>query len=251
MKKGMKIFSAVLPLITVALIFALWALLANSLDDEIVLPTVKDTVGEFFALFKSKDFYAAYGNTLLRTVIAFAVSFIIAFVLAYVGFRFEPVKKAIEPIIRIIRSFPTIAMVLWLALFVSSEVAPIIVTSFVVLPTLYASVSEELNGVDVKLIEMCEVFNVKKSETLKKVILPPLLERTVSLCGSGISLNLKLMVAAETLAETPRVIGFLMKQSKFDFNTARLLGLVLVSVLTAVVIEAVFLFIAGRLRRWK
>ena len=251
MKRTAKIIGYVLPFVTVGIIFAVWAIVANSLKDEIVLPTVKDTVRETFAMFKEKEFYVAYFNTLLRTAISFLISFAAAFILAYFCYKSEYFKKAVNPIILIIRSFPTIAMVLWLALFVDSSVAPVIVTGFVVLPTLFSSLYGYLKEVDKNLIEMCSVFGVSKSDTLKKVILPPLIGKTTELCGAGISLNLKLMVAAETLAGAARAIGFLMKREKADFETAKLLALVLIVVLTAIIIETAFTFIAGRLKKWE
>ena len=164
------------------------------------MPTVGETVAALLGLFKSAEFYVAYFNTLLRSVIAFFISFTLAFIFAFSAYKSEKARRALKPLIVIIRALPTIAVVLLLVLWTSSKIAPIIVTMLVVFPTLYNNLYAALMGIDKDLNEMCKVFGVSEKKRLKKVVFPQIAPEFISAAGAGLTLNLKLMVAAEVLA---------------------------------------------------
>ena len=146
MKKQDKLLNALLPFLTVAVIFGLWGLAAAKVDSEYVLPTVGDTFAALWELLKSAEFYRAYFGTLLRSIFAFAIAFSLAFIAAFVAYKCDKAKRALKPLIVIIRALPTIAVVLLLVLWTSSFVAPVIVTFLVVFPTLYNNLYAALCG---------------------------------------------------------------------------------------------------------
>ena len=78
--------------------------------------------------------------------------------------------------------------------------------------------------------------------------IPIILPTVVVVIGSGISLNIKLMVAAEVLSQTVNSLGLLMQQSKIYFETATLFALVITSIISGIIIESVGNFIAKKLR---
>ncbi|MBO4251389.1 MAG: ABC transporter permease subunit [Clostridia bacterium] len=246
MKTRDKVLNIALPLASVAVIFGLWALAARAVNSEYVLPTVGDTFSALFGLFKSADFYRAFFGTLFRSVIAFAISYALAFLFALSAYKSEKAKRALKPIIIIIRALPTIAVVLLLVLWTSSKVAPIIVTFLVVFPTLYNNLYAALSGIDKDLNEMCKVFGVSGKKRLKKVVFPQIAPEFISAAGAGLTLNLKLMVAAEVLSQTARSMGYLLNTSKIYFEISAMLALVLVTVVTGLMIEWAFAFMAKK-----
>ena len=250
MKKFNKILNLILPITGVVAIVLVWSISALILNDEIVLPSVIETFKGVFNLFADEYFYLAFLGTLLRTFIAFLVAFLVSTVLSMLTTKFLRAKKIVAPIVAIIRAFPTIAMVLWVSLFTPSNVAPMIVTGVVVLPTLYTSVSQAFLDIDGDLVKMCRLYKVKETTIVKKVILPPLLPKFAEICGSGFALNLKLMVAAEIIAETGKSLGILMRTKKVYFETAELLALVIIVILTAIVIEKLFSLLAKGVKKW-
>jgi NitT/TauT family transport system permease protein len=160
-------------------------------------------------------------------------------------------KKIISPIISIIRALPTIAVVLLLLFWTNSFVAPIIVTMLVVLPTLYVNLTSAISSVDKNLLEMCYFYNVEKKQVLKKVIVPCILPQTLTAMGAGISLNLKLMVAAEVLASTAKSIGGLLNYTNSNLQTAKMIALVVITVILALIIEKFFNFFSLKVGKWQ
>ena len=242
MKKQDKLLNALLPFLTVAVIFGLWGLAAAKVDSEYVLPTVGDTFAALWELLKSAEFYRSYFGTLLRSVVAFAIAFSLAFIAAFVAYKCDKAKRALKPLIVIIRALPTIAVVLLLVLWTSSFVAPVIVTFLVVFPTLYNNLYAALCGIDKDLNEMCKVFGVSNKKRLTKVVFPQIAPEFITSAGAGLTLNLKLMVAAEVLAQTARSMGYLLNTSKIYFEISTMLALVLITVITGLIIEFLFSF---------
>lgn len=246
MKKQDKLLNALLPFLTVAVIFGLWGLAAAKVDSEYVLPTVGDTFAALWELLKSAEFYRAYFGTLLRSIFAFAIAFFLAFIAAFVAYKCDKAKRALKPLIVIIRALPTIAVVLLLVLWTSSFVAPVIVTFLVVFPTLYNNLYAALCGIDKDLNEMCKVFGVSNKKRLTKVVFPQIAPEFITSAGAGLTLNLKLMVAAEVLAQTARSMGYLLNTSKIYFEISTMLALVLITVITGLIIEFLFSFWAKK-----
>lgn len=240
MKSRDRVLNFVLPLITVAVIVILWALAAKAADSEYILPNIGETFSALLGLIKSADFYRAYFNTLLRSVIAFLISFLLAFVVALSSYKSDKAKRLLSPLIVIIRALPTIAVVLLLVVWTNSRLAPVIVTMLVVFPTLYNNLYAALCGIDKELNEMCKVFGVSERKRLKKVVFPQIAPEFIAAAGAGLTLNLKLMVAAEVLSQTARSMGYLLNTSKIYFEISTMLALVLITVITGLVIEWIF-----------
>ncbi len=247
MKKDYKILGYFAPIISVICVIIIWCVLSASINDELILPNFCLTVKEFFNLFKSGEFYSSLFMTVLKSLISFLISFILALFFGILSYRHNLFKKFINPIISIMRALPTVAVVLLLLVWTNSFIAPIIVTSLVVLPTVYTGVINDLSNIDVKQIEMCKVFNVNNKDIINKVLLPQIMPSILNTVGSSMSLNIKLMVAAEVLSATGNSLGNLLQYySNVSLETAKMLSLVIVCIIIGILIECVFSFLSKK-----
>lgn len=228
------------------IIIALWAAAAKAVDSEYVLPTVGDTIIAAFELIKSANFYSALFSTFLRSVLAFLISYALAFSAALASYKSAIAKRFLAPVITVIRALPTIAVVLLLVVWTNSRLAPVIVTTLVVFPTLFNNLYAALSGIDKDLNEMCKVFSVREKDRISKVVFPQVAPEFISAAGAGLTLNLKLMVAAEVLSSTARSMGYLLNTAKIYFEISTMLALVVFTVLLGLIIETVFNFISKK-----
>ncbi len=249
--KKVKLLNIILPIVTVVFIFATWAIVSAIVNKEYLFPSLGAIFVALFDTIKAGSFYVAYFSTLLRSGIAFLISFIIALGFAVIGKKYPLFEKVISPVIKIIRALPTIAIVLLLLFWTNSQIAPVVVTMLVVLPTTYNGIKESLNAVDQKQIEACVLFNVKSKDIFLKVQLPQIAPSMLQLIGQGISLNLKLMVAAEVLAATYISLGNVLNSAKYNAEIASMLAVVLICVLTGVIIELAFNLISKKVGKWQ
>lgn len=245
-KKEKNILNSFLPLITVIVLLAIWETVALSVDSEYVLPTLEKTLTDMTLILKSGNFYLSLLYTLLRSLISFVCSFILSFCLAYLSFMSEKMKALFSPLVAITRALPTIAIVLLLLFWTTSEIAPMIVTALVVFPTCYNEILNGFNGIDKSQIEMCKVDRIKEMRILFRVEIPQMLPSLLTTVGTGISLNIKLMVAAEVLSQTATSIGYMLNTAKVYFEVSNMIALVVVVVVLCVIIEAVFNFFSKK-----
>lgn len=237
--------------ISISCLILVWTIASTATNDEKVLPSFLDTVKKFFLLFSYGEFYLSYFGTLLRSLISFLISFLLGLFLVWIFQKHKTIKKFIEPIMAIIRVLPTIAVVSLLVLWTNDFVAPIIVTILVVLPTTFVNLSNAFNGIDRDAIKMCEFFSVSKKEILLKVQLPQIAPALYSSIGAGLSLNLKLMVAAEVLAFTASSVGNFIYLSKLYDQTVTMMALVLSVVITGLIIELIFSLFSKKAGQWQ
>ena len=240
------ILSKSLPIITIACIFCFWSIASAVIGSEYILPSVNQTLSALVKLFYSGEFYLSVAMTFLRSIIAFLISFIVAFLLARIRCKIELASKVIEPVIGVIRALPTIAVILLLMFWTNSRVAPIIVTVLVVLPTSYTNLVTAFNSVDKTTVEAGAVDGANVKQLFAFVEFPQIEPAFYKSIGSGISLNFKLMVAAEVLAQTANSLGYLLNTSKVYFEIPQMMALVIVAVMIGVVVELIFNKIAEK-----
>jgi len=251
MKNSKRVQNLILPIISVLSLIAIWGVTARVMGKEYILPTVESTFSSMLKLFGELRFYRALLFTVLRSLIAFSVSFILAFVFAYFSKKSQVFKKIISPFISIMRALPTVAVILLLIVWTNSYVAPVLVTMMVVLPTVYVSVYNSIDVVDDNLIETCKLFGLSDREILRKVQIPQILPPMLLTIGTGISLNLKLMVAAEVLSATSRSIGALLNNASQLAEVPQMLAIVVVTVALGLIIEGVFSLLSKKVGKWK
>ncbi len=249
MKKLNRALNLILPLLPVIAIVVLWAISARSVNNDMLLPTVKQTFTALIDLFKDKQFYISLLGTILRSLVAFILSFSIAFILAVLSVKNAVFRKVTSPVVKIMRALPTIAIILLLLLWTNSIIAPIVVTTLVVLPTSYTHLESAFSSLDKTVSEAGRVDGAGEIDVFLKVELPQALPSVFTAIGSGISLNFKLMVAAEVLAQTAKSIGYMLNVSKAYFETAEMMALVVIAILFGVIVESVFNFIAKKTER--
>lgn len=248
MKKGLR---CVFPLAVLVAFVALWWGLAVKADSEYILPTPAATLAALWQVLGKASFYAAYGATLLRCLVTFFCSFVCAFGFALLARYVTWARATVEGIMSVFRAFPTLVVALWLILFVNSRLVACLVTALVVLPTLYTELTALLSEIDPDLVEMAKLYRVPKTRMIGRFFVPVVLPSAVRIAGAGLSLNLKLMVAAEVLAQTANSLGGMMNLAKIYLETAELLALLLITVCTGLLFEGIAKLLSRRLGRWK
>ena len=246
MKNNEKILKYMFPIISVGCILLIWGIASIMVNSSLVLPSILETLKATFNLFRDKVFYSALLSTLIRGLIAFVISFILALILAILSNVSKNAKSFIMPIISIIRALPTIAIALLLYFWFSNSFSPVIVTMLVVLPTSYANLLTALGKIDGDMIETCKYFNCSKKDIFFKVKMPVIRPDIYRAIGTGLTLNLKLMVAAEVLSQTSNCMGYLLNTAKIYYEISLMFALVLVTVIIGLIIETIFNIISKK-----
>lgn len=236
-KLRQKLKTTLIILSIVLTLLLLWHLLSILIDEQLFLPTPATTFKAFFALFTSKTFYKSVGYTVLRSIFAFFFSFFIAIFLAIISAIKPTFSKVISPFMSMIRAVPTMAIILLLIIWISPAIAPVVISVIVICPTLYSQFLTSIFSVDKGLLQMSKVYKVPKKKIIFQLYLPNIADGIFEASASCFSLNIKIVIAGEALAQTIFSIGKEMNFAKIWLETPNLLAYTLVAILLAVAFE--------------
>lgn len=226
--------------VSFVLMWLVWIIAYYSVKNDYIIPSFTDTFAAFFNYFADGAFWAAFFMTLLRTVEAFAISFVLAAACAALSAVSKIFKALLKPVVALLRTLPTLAVILLLLVWTNARVAPVIVAILVLFPMIYAQFNAAIEGLDSGLWEMAEVYGVTRRDRLFKMCLPQISPAVFSQTGANVSLGLKLMVSAEVLASTFKSLGGMMQEARAFVEMPRLAALTVAAVLLGLALDIAF-----------
>ena len=231
LKKGVQSFVSFFVLAIV------WCVLAWSVGNAYLLPSLKDTLKACGELLKEQEFYTAVSATLTRALLAFVISFASAVLLGVCSAVCKWIGEFFAPIISFLRSLPTMAVLLMILLWTNASVAPVVIAWLVLFPMLYSSVLSAISSVDNKLIEMSSVYGVGARRRITQLYLPTVFPIIGRDSGAALSFAMKLVVSAEVMSNTFQSMGGNMQQASLYDQTPTLFALTLFVFLIGYLLE--------------
>ncbi len=241
--------SIVFGFVSLLIMWGAWLIASKVVKNEYVIPSVKQTFNALIDLFKEGLFYRAFLRTVLKSVIAVAVSFLLASLFALPAKLFSGVDKIMRPIVAVIRTLPTMAVLVVLILYTSRFTAPIIVAILVLFPMTYAQFKTALNNIDGQVIRTAKAFNLSRKQKVFKVYLPLVAPSLLSNVGSNLSFGIKVVISAEVMIGAYTSIGGMIQYAGYE-NLARLFALTLFAVVIGIVLEIGFHLLTEKLFKW-
>lgn len=235
------------------LMWVFWLVAYYGVGNSLIVPSFSETVESFWRYLGSGEFWVAVGNSLLRTFLAFAISFLLAAAFTGFGLLGSWCKALIKPITVIIRTLPTMAVILIIfkITYGNRTLSPVIVTVLVLFPMIYSQLTAAVEGIDGGIKEIAEVYGVSKRERLFKIYLPLVSPAVFSQTGANISLGLKVMISSEVLVNTARGLGGMMQTSSGAGEVACLAALTLAAVILGLIIEFAFSQLKRINKKWR
>ncbi len=241
--RNIKYLDILYPFIALGLVLALWAITASSVSSELIFPKLSSTLKALGDLFSDKSFYMAVGNSLSRVLLSFIISFSIALVLAVISSMLKCVRRVSSILTSIVRTIPTMSIILLALIWLTTLQAPMLVAILVIFPLQFEGILSAILNVDPRLIEMAKVYNVPLKKRIFSLYLPESSSSIFSTIKATISLNVKLIIAAEVMAQTRQSMGLQMQQASMYLQMDRLLAWTIVAVLLGLILEGIVLLI--------
>ena len=173
----------------------------------------------------------------MRCVISYAISVALFFALFCLSAAFDGFRRFIDPLISALRTMPTVAVALILALVVGGYVAPVVLAVLVIMPILYSSARARVATVPTELTEVCRICGANRRQTLSSVYLPTAAAGLPDALSSAFSYNVKAVIGAEILVQAAGSLGMLMNLAKAYLMTASLIAMTFFAVVLAVASE--------------
>lgn len=242
-----------LPVISRISLIILWILLAKTIDNEIIVPKINTTFVSMLEIIKDSDFLNIVTYTILRSLLGFLISLFLAISLGVLSSVSKIVASLMEPILKLLNSIPTIAIILLALIWLSSEFVPMFVGFLMVFPILFESVLNSILNIDKNIIQMASLYKVSKIGIVKNIYMPNILYNLSNIFNSALGINLKMVIGGEVLSQPQYAIGSSLQLERMYLNTpgvfAWIIIIILISFIFDCIIKALRYF--SKIDRWK
>ena len=181
-------------------VIALWFLLSACFDvNSGIFPSPIATFKEFGVLLTKPYSYKCLGYTFLRMLIGFTASFIIALIVGIFAGNHQSLYMFLKPLMTVIKSVPTVAIVFLLIVIAKPRYAPIFVVVIICFPILYEAVAGGFKRVNNELVQASQVDGANYFQRVLFIKLPLSIPYIFVGVASSFSLSFKLEIMAEVL----------------------------------------------------
>ena len=205
-----------------SLIFAIWAIMGATVEGaSFHMPSIGETFSGMGAIFSQTSLsfipdtspaysqvgqeWAAIGIALGQTLFCFLIAFILGALIALASQFSKIIQYFIWPFATLTRALPTAVLMAVITALIAPGSAivwliPVIVAFFVLFPMIYEGLSNSINNVSKKSLEMANVFNVSKWQQFKSISLRAMAPYIFSTIIAGFGLTFKIVLASQLVS---------------------------------------------------
>jgi NitT/TauT family transport system permease protein len=224
-------------MLSIIILLIFWKVVSLIIDKEILVPSPEKTFIEIINIMQSAYFIPSLVNTLKRALVGFVMAVGIGIFLGMMGGLFKPIYYLLRPIVLVNKAVPTMAMILLALIWLESEKAPLLVGFVVIFPIIYENVVQGIRNVDVKLIEMMNIYEVSPWDMIKELYIPSMGPYLYGAMSAAMGLNLKIIIAAEVLSQPSISMGTSFQIEKANLNTVGVFAWSLITIVLAGLLE--------------
>ena len=219
----------------------LWEIIALAVNKRVILVTPVQTLERLLELILDGSFVSASAFSAWRIALGFFGGFTLGIILAVLSFVFPAVKGFISPLMSVIKAVPVVSFVILALFWMSSRYLSVFVSFLMVLPIIYFNVLEGLCTTDKGLLEMAQVFRMKKSVKARYIYLPSVMPHLISACRTALGVCWKSGTAAEVIGQPDGSVGDMLYRAKIYLETADLFAWTVVIIILSKLFELLFM----------
>ncbi|SHF89543.1 NitT/TauT family transport system permease protein [Mariniphaga anaerophila] len=237
--------------ISVAVMLAVWKLLALYFDSDFIVPHPEDTFLTVLKLFADSSFAAVVGTTVLRGLIGFVISFFLGVGIGIMAGISPGFNAFINPMLVTIRSTPVIALILLALIWFSPDAVPVFIAMLTMFPFICTNVVDGIKSVDSQLIEMARFYKTGKRRIVSEVYLPAIVPFIMSGASSAMGIGWRAIIIGEVLSQPQYGIGTKMQSAQTFLNVDAVIAWTLIAVLISFVFEKIIRWSEQKIVKWK
>lgn len=242
-----KILLTVLKSLAVAAFWiGIWCLVAYRTGNDFLFPSLSRVWQELLRLLGSADFWLITGTSLLRVLWGILASLIVGVALAVLTSVSGVLRALLSPALSAVKSTPVASFIILALLWMDRDVLPVFITALIVIPIVWANVSEGIRRVDRNLLEVAALYRFTPIKKTTRLYIPSVAPYFMASCRSALGMAWKAGIAAEILATPQSAIGTELYYSKTYLETPTLFAWTLVVILLSLVIERLLVWALAR-----
>lgn len=233
----------------IAIIFwtVIWAIGANRVGIELILPKPVTVLRVFFKLLTSKEAWYTVVFSIFRVMLGFLIGCFVGIILAVLTKISNLCDTLFSPLIGIIRTVPVFSFIILALLWIKSDYLPIFIVILIVLPIVWGNVRQGIEQTSGKLLEMSKAYQVGIVKIIRFVYIPSVKPYFTSAAITALGIGWKSGVAAEVLSQPKMAIGTKLYFSKIYLETTDLFAWTIVIIIISTIIEMIIKKLLNRI----
>ena len=224
-------------LLIAAFWFAVWQGAAIATNKPLLMPSPVETFTALAGLVVQKYFWISIGATFYRVAVGLVVSFIVGILLALLASRSSALCSLLQPVVAATKATPVVSIILLALVWFSSSTVPIVSCVLLCFPIFFANTLAGIQTVDKDLLELAEVFHVRRGRIIREIIVPSVLPDVYSAISICLGFSWKSVVAAEVLSSPKYALGYEMYKTKLYLQTPELFAWTVAIIIISLIVE--------------
>ena len=185
----------------------IWQLAAALAGQELLLPSPLRVARELIRLAGGAEFWLTVAQSIRRVLTGIVSAVLLGILLALLTHKSAVLRALLSPVMTLVKSTPVASFIILALVWLGRDVVPPVIAALMVLPVVWANVSQGLDGIDPQLLELAQVCRLPRGRVFRRITLPSVLPHLRAALCSALGLGWKAGVAAEILTVPARSIG--------------------------------------------
>ena len=236
-------------LIIAALWIGVWEIIYLAVGQELLVASPAAVFLRLVQFLGEGPFYGAIASSMGRILLGYALALIVGSILAVLTSFLPWARELFRPVLSMVKATPVASFIILALVWMSTTTVPAFASFLMVLPIVWANVSEGILNTDRQLLEMASIFHVPGGRKLKQIYLPSVMPYFNAAAQTSMGLAWKAGIAAEVLCRPGNAIGTSLYNAKIYLETTDLFAVTAAIILISVLLEKVFvklMDVAGR-----
>ncbi|MCD8179722.1 MAG: ATP-binding cassette domain-containing protein [Tannerellaceae bacterium] len=233
-------------LFSIGLLLCIWQLIAMSMNNPFLFPTLPALAQSLVELLTSGNFYYSLLVTIGRWIRGICLSFVPATLFALLFARQPLIYELFRPLLSIMRSVPVISFILLALLFLTPEMIPLLIGFITMFPILAENLTQGILHADKELRQMGKLFHIGRYNYFTQICYPQVKPFLYSGLATATGFGWRAVIMGEVLSQCSSGIGSEMKKAQLFISIPELLAWTAIAVLVSFIADRGI----GKLRSW-
>lgn len=221
----------------------MWEILSLIINKEIYLPSPHATFQALLSLLTKNETYITILYSTYRTLSGFLISCAAGILLGYICGINNFFYDLLNPLVGIIRTIPVMSIIIIAIMWFKDTNVPIFVAFLMCFPIIWTNTVAGIQSTDIKLLQMCSVYKIKKTRVIKSVYFYSSFPYIKAGMVSALGIGWKVTSAAEVLSLPKYSIGRFLYDSKVYLEIPDLFAWTIIIVFLSIAFENLLKFL--------
>lgn len=188
-------------------------------------------------------FWQAVCSSVARIGNGFMLAFLLGILCGSAAYLWPLFEEILSPVITLIKTIPVASFVILALIWTGAEHLASIISFLVVFPMIYLNTCAGLEAADPLLLEMAQVFHIRRIPKIWHIYRPALTPFLLNACRIALGMCWKSGVAAEVIGTPAHSIGEKLYMAKIFFSTDELFAWTAAVILLSFLFEKLILWV--------